>query len=66
MKKYRGKGRRNFDPSADGRYMTTICNIMARNDADRKGGGPRYQLLHACSFYIKGTSNSLALRASST
>jgi len=44
MKKFRGKGRRNFDPSADGRYPTTVCNIMARKDADRKDGGPRYVL----------------------
>jgi hypothetical protein len=31
MKKYRseGKGRRNIDPPADGRYTTTVCNIMA-------------------------------------
>jgi len=29
MKKYRGKGRRNFDPPADGRYITIVCNIMA-------------------------------------
>ena len=26
------------------RYTTTVCNIMARKDADRKGGGPRYKL----------------------
>jgi len=26
------------------RYTTTVCNIMARKDADRKGGGPRYEL----------------------
>jgi hypothetical protein len=44
MKKYRGKGRRNFDPSTDGRYTTTVCNIMAGKDADRRGGGPRYEL----------------------
>ncbi len=40
MKRYRSerKGRRNFDPSADGRYTTIVCDIMARKDADRKGG----------------------------
>ena len=40
MKKYRGKGRRNFDPSADGRYTTTLCNIMATERArTAKAGG---------------------------
>jgi hypothetical protein len=31
MKKYRSKrkGRRSFDSSADGRYTTIVCNIMA-------------------------------------
>ena len=49
MKKYRSerKRRHNFDPSTDGRYTTTVCNIMARKDADRKGGGPRYPTLDA-------------------
>jgi hypothetical protein len=26
------------------RYTTTVCNLMTRKDADRKGGGPRYEL----------------------
>jgi hypothetical protein len=32
-------------PALIRRYTTIVCNIMARKDADRKGGGPRY----ACS-----------------
>lgn len=37
------KGRRNFDPSANGRYTTTVCNLMARKDADPDTSG-RYAL----------------------
>jgi hypothetical protein len=27
-------------------HTTTVCNIMARKPADRKGGGPRYELCY--------------------
>jgi hypothetical protein len=44
MKKYRSerKGRRSFDTAIE--YGTVV--MVARKDADRKSGGPRYPLAH--------------------
>ena len=41
LKKYREK----HAATLTRRYTTTVCNIAARKDANRKGGGPRYELL---------------------
>ena len=42
MKKSRGKGRRNFNPSADGRYTTIVCTIMA-SEKTRTAKAARYE-----------------------
>ena len=41
MKKYRGKGRRNFDTAL---HYNSLQHHGERKDADRKGGSPRYEL----------------------
>jgi hypothetical protein len=45
MKKYRGKGRRNFDRAL---HYLSLLHHGERKDANRKGGGPRYDLQVHC------------------